>query len=157
MKKINYCIEKNKNTNEIVYIEYDKIAGYKITPKTNKEDAITVNKIVFVNSSLTEKLIKKKIDIKLRYLLSKLNEIDEEDDDSEAGIRETLVTAERLKLSIINNYVKYLGGEYTNLSLKKLQISINELRFKLFNIKQKKYNELYYAEENMETKGRKGR
>lgn len=157
MKKINYCIEKNKNTNEIVYIEYDKIDGYKITPKTNKEDAITVNKIVFVNSSLTEKLIKKKIDIKLRYLLSKLNEIDEEDDDSEAGIRETLVTAERLKLSIINNYVKYLGGEYTNLSLKKLQIIINELRFKLFNIKQKKYNELYYAEENTETKGRKGR
>lgn len=155
MKNINYYVEKNKEKNEIVYIEYDKIDGYKITPKTTKEDAIKVNKIVFVNSTLTEKIIKKKIDIKLRFLLSKLNEID--DDDSEEGIRQTLVTAERLKLTIINNYVKYLGHEYANLSLKKLQIIINELRFRLYNIKQTKYNELYYMEQEQENRGRRGR
>ena len=155
---LNYYIERNNNTSEIVYIEYDLIDGYKVTPKTKKEDAIEVNKIVFVNPSLTEKLIKKKIDVKLKFLLNKIKEIDEDDSDSEAGIRETLVTAERLKLTIINNYVKYLGEEYRSLSLKKLQIIINELRVRLFAIRENKYNQIYYQEmEEEQNRGRRGR
>ena len=132
---LNYYIERNNDTKEIVYIEYDLIDGYKITPKTKKEDAIEVNKIVFVSPTLTEKIIKKKIDIKLRFLLNKIKDFDENDSDSESGIRETLVTAERLKLTILNNYIKHLGEEYRNLSLKKLQIIINELRVILFSIR----------------------
>ena len=155
---LNYYIERNNDTKEIVYIEYDLIDGYKVTPKTKKEDAIEVNKIVFVNPSLTEKIIKKKIDIKLRFLLNKIKEIDEEDSDNESGIRETLVTAERLKLTIINNYIKYLGEEYRSLSLKKLQIIINELRVRLFAIRENKYNQIYYQEmEEEQNRGRRGR
>jgi len=158
MANFNYYIEKNSNTKDIVYIEYKMVEGYKITPKTKKEDAIEVSKIVFVSPNLTEKLLKKKIDIKLRFLLNKLKDIDDSDDDSESGIRETLVTAERLKLNIINNYVKYLGEEYRNLSLKKLQIIINELRIRLFTIKENKYEQLYYQEDEIEqNRGRRGR
>ena len=154
----NYYVEKNSDTKDILYIEYQTIDGYKITPKTKKEDAIEVNKIVFVSPSLTEKLIKKKIDVKLRFLLKKLQEINLDDEDSESGIRETLVVAERLKLNILNNYIKYLGNEYRNLSLKKLQIIINELRVRLFAIKESKYEQLYYQEEEIEqNKGRRGR
>ena len=83
---LNYYIERNNDTKEIVYIEYDLIDGYKITPKTKKEDAIEVNKIVFVSPTLTEKIIKKKIDIKLRFLLKKIKDFDENDSDSESGI-----------------------------------------------------------------------
>jgi len=154
----NYYVEKNNDSKEIVYVEYKTIDGYKITPKTKKEDAIEVNKIVFVSPSLTEKLIKKKIDIKLKFLLNRLKEIDDNDEDSESGIRETLVTAERLKMNILNNYIKYLGNEYRNLSLKKLQIIINELRVRLFAITEKKYNQLYYQEDEVEqNRGRRGR
>ena len=71
---------------EILYLEYDKIEGYDITPKTKIEDAIKVNKIVFVNPSLSEKLIKKKIDIKLRMFLNKLKEFDIDDEDSDKKI-----------------------------------------------------------------------
>lgn len=157
-KKFNYYVEKNNNTNDIVYIEYKMIDGYKITPKTKQEDAIEVNKIVFVSPTLTEKLIKKKIDIKLKLLLQKLKDLDTDDENSESGIRETLVVAERLKLNILNNYVKYLGSEYKNLSLKKLQIIIDELRIRLFAIREKKYDELYYQENEVEqSRGRRGR
>lgn len=151
----NYYVEKNNDSKEIVYVEYKTIDGYKITPKTKKEDAIEVNKIVFVSPSLTEKLIKKKVDIKLRFLLKSLKEIDDNDEDSESGIRETLIVAERLKMNILNNYIKYLGNEYRNLSLKKLQIIINELRVRLFSITEKKYEQLYYQEE--QNRGRRGR
>lgn len=155
-RNLNYYVERNNDTKEIVYIEYNILDGYKITPKTKKEDAIEVNKIVFVSPTLTEKLIRKKIDIKIRYLLSKLKDIDTTDDDTESGIRESLVTAERLKLTILNNYIKYLGEEYRNLSLRKLQIIINELRVRLFDIKAIKAEQLYYMEEE-QNRGRRGR
>lgn len=154
----NYYVEKNSDTKDIVYIEYKTIDGYKITPKTKKEDAIEVNKIVFVSPTLTEKLIKKKIELKMKSLLNDLKEFDVDDEDSESGIRETLVAAERLKLVILNNYIKYLGSEYRNLSLKKLQIIINELRFRLFAIRENKYNQLYYmGNEFDQDRGRRGR
>jgi len=153
---LNYFVERNNNTKDIVYVEYKVIDGYKITPKTKKEDAIEVSKIVFVSPSMTEKIIKKKIDIKLRMFLNKLKEIDIDDEDSESGIRETLMACERLKLNIINNYLKYLGNEYRNLSLKKLQIIINELRFRLFAIKERQQQQLYYFDEEA-NKGRRGR
>lgn len=154
MKNINYLLAKDNETKEIVYMEYDKINGYKITPKTKALDAINVNKIVFVNPSLTEKLIKKKLEIKLRYLLENLNN---SDDTSSSGIRETLVSAERLKLTIINKYLKYLGSEYANLTLKKLELIINELRFRLFSLKQKEINYLYTNEEEPLTQKGRGR
>lgn len=156
MKNINYYVSRDNETKEIIYMEYNKIEGYKITPKTKKEDAIEVSKIVFVSPTLTEKLIKKKLELKLRNLLSKLNELDDDDPSGDA-IRKTLVESERLKLTIINNYLKYLGQEYANLSLKKLQLIINELRFRLFSIKQKQMNYLYFNEENNEEKKGRGR
>ena len=155
-KNLNYFVERNKDTDEIVYIEYDKLDGYLVTPKTKKEDAINVNKIVFVSPTLTEKLIKKKIELKIKKLLQELSDFDEESGSADA-IKETLMESERLKINIINKYLKYLGHDYANLSLEKLQLIINELRFRLFSIKQKQMNYLYFNEENNEEKKGRGR
>ena len=56
----NYFISKDNKNGEVVYLEYNK-NGYNVKPKVKKEDAIEVSKIVFVSPTLTEKLIKKKI------------------------------------------------------------------------------------------------
>lgn len=141
----NYFISKDNKSGEIIYLEYDK-NGYKVTPKRKKEDAIEVNKIVFVSPSLTEKLLKKKIDNKLTKLLYELNaiNIDNEDDDSsnDGRIRDMLKEAERLKIKIINNYKKYLGNTYSILSLKKLEIIIEGYRAKLYVIKERENEKL---------------
>lgn len=141
----NYFISKDNKSGEIIYLEYDK-NGYKVTPKRKKEDAIEVNKIVFVSPSLTEKLLKKKIDNKLTKLLYELNaiNIDNEDDDSsnDGRIRDMLKEAERLKINIINNYKKYLGNTYSILSLKKLEIIIEGYRAKLYVIKERENERL---------------
>ena len=103
----NYFISKDNKSGEIVYLEYDK-EGYKVTPKRKKEDAIEVNKIVFVSPKLTEKLIKKKIDHKLDKLLYELNLINIDDEDNDSGnsekIRDMLKEAEKFRLSIIKLY-----------------------------------------------------
>ena len=110
MSKKNYYLKRDSKSGEIIYMEFDKIKGYNITPKSDIYDGIKVDKIVFVNPSLSEKIIKKKIDIKVRKLLKELKSIDEDDDGSSAdSIRETLMEAERLKLNIIKNvFIHYL-------------------------------------------------
>ena len=55
MDKRNYSLSRIKMGNELVYFEYDKIDGYKVMPKAKKKDSIEVNKIIFVNNSLTLK------------------------------------------------------------------------------------------------------
>ena len=158
MNKKNYYLKKDNKSGEIIYMEFDKIKGYNITPKSDIYDGIKVDKIVFVNPSLSEKIIKKKIDIKVRKLLRELKSIDEDDDGSSAdSIRKTLMEAERLKLNIIKNYCKYLGISYQSLTLKKVQIIINQLRLKLYNTMNRKRNildDLYYLDEE-EYRGRR--
>ena len=159
MNRKNYFLKKDSLTGEILYLEYDKLDGYNITPKSNIYDAISVNKIVFVNSSLSTKIIKKKIDIKIRHFLKILETIDDGDGTSEDGIRQSLMDAERLKLNILNTYRKYLGNTYQSLTLKKIQVIINQLRIKLYNTMNNKkrgsmFEDLYYLEED-EYKGRR--
>lgn len=148
MNNKGYYLQKDKKTNETVYIEYKNIDGYKVTPKTKKEDAIEVNKIVFVSPTMSEKLVKKKIEKKITYLLNKLREIEDNDEDDDSGdaIRQTLMEAERLKLMIIRTYVRYLGNTYQSLTLRKIQIIINQLRVKLYMLRDNSLDNENYIE-----------
>ena len=143
MDKRSYSVSRNEKTCESVYFEYDKVDGYKVTPKVKKKDSIEVSKIIFVNDSLSEKIIRKKIDKKINELLLELKLI-EEDGTDESGIKRSLMDAEKLKVQIINNYIKYLGHTYQSLTLKKIQIIINQLRFKLYTMNDiRRYNNDY--------------
>lgn len=135
MDNKSYSVSRNKMSNESIYFEYDKVEGYKVTPKTKKKDEIEVSKIVFVNDSMSEKIIRKKIDKKIAYLLLQLKIIEESGTTDEGAIKRDLMDAEKLKLQIVNNYVKYLGHTYQSLTLKKIQIIINQLRYKLYTIR----------------------
>ena len=161
----NYFISKDNKSGEIVYLEYDK-EGYKVTPKRKKEDAIEVNKIVFVSPKLTEKLIKKKIDHKLNKLLCELNLINIDDEDNDSGnskkIRDMLKEAEKFRLNIKNKYKKYLGNSYITLTLKKMQIIIDGYKAKLYTIKEREnekilinmFNQMKIEEPEKKGKGR---
>lgn len=157
----NYFISKDKKTGEVVYLEYEK-DGYKVSPKARKKDSIEVSKIVFVSPELTEKLLKKKIEAKVSKLLLELNtDYDDDTDNDGARLRDKLKEAERLKLTILNNYQKYLGKAYTSLTIKKMQIIIDGYRAKISKIRENKAKELFfrmmaYQTEEKEKKG-KGR
>lgn len=81
--KNNYYIQKDKINGQTIIIEFDKLNGYNILPKTKREDEIAVNKIVFVNPSFSEKIIKRKINLKLNHLLKLLESINDGDDEDE--------------------------------------------------------------------------
>lgn len=160
-----YSVSRNEMSNESLYFEYDKVDGYKVMPKARKKDEIEVSKIVFVNDSMSEKIIRKKIDKKIAYLLLQLKIIDDSSSTDEGAIKRNLMDAEKLKLQIINNYVKYLGHTYESLTLKKIQIIINQLRYKLYTIRDiERENNILFERNNSvdtyyeeESKGRGGR
>ena len=161
LDKRSYSVSRNENACESVYFEYDKIDGYKVTPKVKKKDSIEVSKIVFVNDMMSEKIIRKKVDKKINYLLEQLKLIENDSNPDEGGIKRSLMDAEKLKLQIINNYVKYLGNTYQSLTLKKIQIIINQLRFKLYMIRdiEREHNLFFERDNNIEyeREGRRGR
>jgi len=166
MERKNYYLHKDSKSGEILYLEYAKMNGYPVTPRASIQDAIRVNKIVLVNPGLSEKLIRKKVEIKLRYLLETLEKFDEDEEGGNEGeIRYTLMEAERLKLNILTKYVKYLGNTYGSFSIKKIQIIINQLRMKLYNVMNQRRiyeqfrnsfenNDLYYLDCDEPKKGR---
>ena len=140
----NYFVSKDKKSGEVVYLEYNK-DGYNVKPKVQKEDAIKVNKIVFVSPSLTEKLLKKKINSKISKLLLELNtSYDEEEDGGTTRYRNKLMEAERLKLMVMNNYQKYLGKSYVALTIKKMQIIIDGYKAKLYEINNIRQKEMFF-------------
>ena len=158
----NYFISKDNQSGEIVYLEYNK-DGYKVSPKVKKKDEIEVNKIVFVSPSLTEKLIKKKIDSKISKLLLELNTTyDDEEDGGASRFRNKLMEAERLMQMIMNLYQKYLGKSYVSLTIKKMQIIIDGYKAKLYQINTRRQREMFmqlfanmeYEEETKRGKGR---
>lgn len=145
MSNRSYVISRDNKKKETVYLELDKLDGYEINPKTKKDGSISVSKIMFINDSMSEKLIRKKVDKRINYLLSELKIIEESDNPDEGGIKKSLMDAEKLKLQLINTYVKYLGNTYHGLTLKKIQLIINQLRFKLYTIRDLERN-MYMAD-----------
>ena len=152
-----YYITKDKHKNELVCFSYDEDKSYSVKPKVKEKGAIEVNKIVFIKPEFSEKIIRKKIDKKISALLEELKIIDEDDSgDNEGAIRRSLMDAEKLRLQIINTYVKYLGHTYEGLTLKKLQIIIEQLRYKLYYIEVMK-REVYFDKVNQEEEKKESR
>ena len=141
----NYYVTKDKNTASDIIIDFKNIDGYQVNPKAKKKNDLEVDKIIFVNNELSEKIIRKKIDKKINELLKILKEMDEEGGD-EGTIERSLMDAEKLRMQIINNYTKYLGNTYEGLTLEKIKIIINELKFRLFTIEEIKREQMYYQE-----------
>jgi len=162
MDNKSYYVSKNKKKKEVVYLEYDKLDGYNIKPKVNSSEMVEVSKVVFVKPEFSEKIIRKKIDKKIEYLLTQLKIIEENDGNDEEGIKRNLIDAEKLRIQIINNYVKYLGHTYHSLTLKKIEIIIEQLRYKLYNLKRIQIENYYYQNSyengySNEREGRRGR
>ncbi len=157
MEGKSYYVSKTRKTKETEYLELERLDGYKVTPKVKEKDAIGVSKIIFVNDDMSEKIIRKKVDKKIESLLHILKLIQNDDDSTgEDTIKHSLMDAEKLRLQLINNYVKYLGHTYHSLTLKKIEVIIEQLRYKLYTIEFNK-QAVYMNEEAEEKESRRGR
>ena len=152
MNNKTYHISKTRKEKDVKDLELNKLNGYQVNPKVKEKDSIKVDKIVFTDDNISETIIRKKIDSKIEYLLYKLKLLETDDGDS-GSIEKSLMDAEKLRIQLINKYIKYLGHTYYSLTLKKIELIIEELNYKLY-LHEVKKEENYYSNER---EGRKGR
>ena len=77
------------------------------------------------------------------------------DEGTDSGaIKKSLMDAEKLRLQLINKYVKYLGNTYASLTLKKIELIIDELRYKLYMKEFYKEQRIYQTNEKEGKRGR---
>lgn len=149
----NYYISKSRKKKQVVALEYEDMDGYKVIPKTHKKNQIEVSKIVFVNQEFSEKIIRKKIDKRIEYLLKILKMIEEGTESSPSTIERTLMESEKLRVQMINNYVKYLGNTYQSLTMEKIKLINERLKYHLYYMKELNKQE-YYQENKRVGRGR---
>ena len=142
MKQNNYLLIKNKDTNELVYIDYTKNNGYGFTPKNHIQyEGIKVDKLVLIKPTFVEKVLKKKIkkklDLYLQYMIMLLEENDDTTSSSHLGA--ALNEISRYRSIIINNYRAYLDDKYLELLMQKFALLEHELKVKQFEISKREY------------------
>ena len=149
---MNYLIIKNKDKKSATYFKVD---GYSLNSKNKNiklKDAINVNKMVIINPGFIEKLINKKINIKIRKLVDLIANIyDSDDEDPSGALMESLNEVEKFKREMINKYINYMTKEQVEILEKKVQI----LETEVFNYAYR-LNENYYMKD-IENENRKSR
>ena len=139
-----YILIKNNDTKEIIYIDYEKIDGFKFKPQNKiSHEGIVVNKMILIKPSLIDKVLKRKVKRKLDAYLNFLIHIIDSDDDDDTTIRFALDEVSRYRQTIINTYRKYLEDKYVNILLKKIALLESELK-----------NRLAYTKQDVEVKGK---
>ena len=146
-----YLVSKEKYNGEIVYVNYDKLKGYKFTPKNNfPYDGIKVNEMIIIKPSFVEKVIKRKIknrlDFYLKLIIENLDGADDSDD-----TRKALGDLERYKKVVNERYSIYLDDKYTELLNKKMDVIERELKNNLL------YSDYLEEEQVLEEEHRRSR
>lgn len=138
-----YTIAKSNHEKELVVINYDKLDGFKVIPKNSiNYPGVKINSLVIVKPSFIEKVLKKKVKIKLDYYLKYLISLVDDDDSSDA--HKALNDLTRYKEIVEYKYRKYLDDRYINVLLKKIAVLERELKAKA--VYQKIHDEKLYDE-----------
>ena len=142
----NYIIKKDDETKEIVYMEYE-LNGYKFKPKKKNEALLSVDQIVMINPSATEKVLTMKFNIYYQKILKLLYYILNSDDTDDSDVMLALNEVAKLRALIFNRYQAYLSYEKEMEMLNKLRDLENKLKFK---------NQFLYEDKEIENTSRKG-
>ena len=148
-----FVITKDETNDDITYIEYKKVNGFSIKPKStfNTDNMINVEKMVIISPSLIEKLIDKKCQRTLNKILKMTALIydNDEDDDADGQLELLLNEIEKFKELILSKYKDYMKEKEYKLMIKKLDILQNEVKLRRLALRTK--------EEKKEVKKNKGR
>ncbi len=132
MNEKKFIITKNAKTDQITYMEYEKIKGLNFNPKKNLkfEDMINVNQMIIINPSFIEKIIDRKCKKKLESILKMLSIIFENDDESGEALDIALDELEKFKSIVRNKYAEYMDKKKYDLLIKKIEILESEIKLR---------------------------
>ena len=140
---INYKVTKKNNKHEIVFMDLS-LNGLGFSPK-NKRDSksINVNELIIIKPSFIEKILRKKIDKKIKnFMIKIIEDFDENDDDSTSddSINEILNQTKRFRSVLKHEYSKYLEEIEIKSAIKKVSIIEREVMIRMMQKQAAKIN-----------------
>lgn len=129
-----FLVVKGNDKKDKMHFNYGKFDGYNLTIKkgVHFSDAIDVNNVLIVNPTLIDKVATKKINNKFDRLISVMQMVCEEEDDTDTGegYQIALDEANKLKMELLNKYHKFIAQEKLELMIKKIEILEDELKLR---------------------------
>lgn len=131
MKSEQFVLIKSHKANDNIYIDYKKIAGFKVKPKNGRKyGGVEVNEMLIIKPDFIDLILKRKIGKKLESYLNYLIEVIDDDTDG-AKLAQTLNDIDRYRTTINNTYKKYLDDKYLDILLRKLKLVEEKLNEKM--------------------------
>jgi hypothetical protein len=134
MKGQTYILMRNYRFHDIKKIDYKKLDGFHFKPVNNISYAgVTVKRMIMINPTFVERVLKRKIKKKLEtYLRFIISIIDADDSDTDiTGLRAALNDLTRYKETVRYKYRQYLDEKYATLLLQKIELLEQELKNKI--------------------------
>ncbi len=147
-----YILIKTKKTEDIIYIDYKNMAGFKVKPKNVKKyGVVDVNEMIIIKPAFIDRVLKRKAGKKLENYINYLIEVLDDDDADGAKLAQTLNDIVRYRTTINNTYRKYLDSKYLEILLRKLNLIEEKLndKMQLFYQRMQKQIEEKIKEEQM--------
>lgn len=142
-----YSLVKQIGENGKIYFGSKKTLGFSVKPKDNLQyDGVVVSQMILINPAIIEKVLKRKIKIRLNNIVGQVIDLIDNDESDGTGYRMAMDEISRHRSIIVNNYARYLEKKYIEMVLKKLDLLENEIKRKII------YND--YVEEEIEMRGK---
>lgn len=128
MKPTKYLLYKDKKDNEIIYIEYTENKSFKLKPKNKLEKYLSVEKLIMISPDFVKKVIHKRVEKKIGFLVSEMHHLSIDEDADEGGIKFLIQECETLKMKCVNEYFEYLSNEEIKEIFSKVEFIYNKIK-----------------------------
>ncbi len=126
-------LNKKYNLEECIIngeIKLDDFLGYSLNPKNDakRTDVIAIKNLKIYESSFIEMIAKRNLEKKIEQLLNLILKVLDTDSDDDDDL--VLDEADRIKSMLMNEYSRFLGIEYRNAIIKRIDYIIKEFKTK---------------------------
>lgn len=139
----NYICKRTKN-GSVVILDKNTLSGLNFNPKNNNNYGISVSKMIIVKPDIVKKLLIKSTKRKLDKFIEFLASLTDDDDTTDASLREALNDLSRYRNIVEYKYKKYLDEMYQEQLIAKIDILEGEIKKKLiYGDNEKSLNKIY--------------
>ena len=139
----NYICMHTSN-DSIILLDKKGLTGLNFSPKNNHDYGITVSKMIIVNPDIVRRLLIKSTKRKLDKFIRDLALLTDDDDTTDASLREALNDLSRYRNIVEYKYNKYLEEKYLEQLIAKIDILEGEIKKKIiYGDNEKSLNKIY--------------
>lgn len=139
----NYICKRTSN-GSIIILDKNALNGLSFNPKNSSKYGIAISKMIIVSPDIVKKLLIKSTKRKMDKFIRLLASLADDDDATDASLREALNDLSRYRNIVEYKYNKYLDEKYKEQLIAKIDILEGEIKKKIiYGDNEKSLNKIY--------------